>query len=744
MINITRRGLLVGVSAFGVAASMRPGIALAATERTNHALLVACTAYPNLSRSNDLVGPNHDAEYVRDYLTKSAPVVFKPENVSILADNLEGANAGPAHDEILARLAGIAEKAVRGDYVYLHFSGHGAYQPALVADSETTGFDQIFLPNDVAKWADDSGRVPNALIDDELGKAIAAIRDKGAFVWCVIDACHSGTATRAAAINDGLMVQRQVKPEDLGIPKERLEAAEKAALAAGGGTRSAGTEQPKPPMPFGKDTGSTGAEAIDQGKLVAFYAAQTVETTPEMPLPRGVEGAVSYGLFTFTIFSELAKNPNMTYRQLGQSVLQQYAAGGLQKPTPLFEGELDARVFGSEATARVLQWPLAVADGAITIPAGLLQGVTQGSRLAVVKSAAAEDNEAAGYVEVIAAQNLTSKVRPVAVGDKPALALDALPPNAFARLTDVAVDFELTVARPTVDGDLDSEAALVNEVLDAVTTAKDKRFNVKLVDAGKEADIRLAVMRENAIVGPTSAGGSDPAVWFLSASGDIETNGSELPPRIVVDPATREKLTAATAENLEKIFRATSLARVGSAMEASVPRVNVEFQIKRKETGEMQPLQVASVPVVNPDDQVHILARNDSNQNVDINILYIGSDYSIQRLVVERLVPQAVLKKGLFKFTDGSFGTERMIAVLTPAPAQSIIEDLKYLEQGGVPTATRSAGESGGGGGNLRQMLGEIGMGAPASRAAALLDESDDSGGGGAVMMFPVHNKPRA
>ena len=34
----------------------------------------------------------------------------------------------------------------------------------------------------------------------------------------------------------------------------------------------------------------TGAEPITKGKLVAFYAAQTIETTPEMPLPKGTAG----------------------------------------------------------------------------------------------------------------------------------------------------------------------------------------------------------------------------------------------------------------------------------------------------------------------------------------------------------------------------------------------------------------------------------------------------------------------
>ena len=68
---------------------------------------------------------------------------------------------------------------------------------------------------------------------------------------------------------------------------------------------------------------------------------------------------------------------------------------------------------------------------------------------------------------------------------------------------------------------------------------------------------------------------------------------------------------------------------------------------------------------------------------VDINVLYVGSDYSITHIVAERLVQGATLEEGLLAFTDTSFGMERMIAVLTEAPPESEMEDLSFLAQGG-------------------------------------------------------------
>ena len=163
------------------------------------------------------------------------------------------------------------------------------------------------------------------------------------------------------------------------------------------------------------------------------------------------------------------------------------------------------------------------------------------------------------------------------------------------------------------------------------------------------------------------------------------------------------------------------------------------FQIKRRDGDALEPLQISTVPRVSPGDEVHIKARNDSDKYVDINVLYVGSDYSITHIVAERLAPangspDAGLKEGLLAFTDTSFGMERMIAVLTEAPPQSEKEDLAFLAQDGVPSATRAVGGSG-----FSDMLADIGT-APATRSVMKL--GDKSGPKGAVMIFPMETVP--
>lgn len=736
------RGL---IAATALAASMT-GFAAPAWARTNYAVLMAVTAYPNLPPKNALIGPNHDAKLVRDYLTTRAPIAFEPANVTLLADGLDGAVSSPTREHILATLGEIAGKVQRDDFVYLHYSGHGSQQPTLTPETESDGLDEILLPADTSPWDNEAKRLPNALLDDEIGKALDAIRDKGAFVWIVVDACNSGSVTRAAAVQaDEDTADRKLDPTDpegLAIPASAMPAAGEAAAAPATGARKSGmqlideSEGGERAVPLNDANQSkNSAEAITKGGMVAFFAAQTIETTPEMPLPKGVEGAERFGLFTYTIFSKLAENPNMTYRQLGHSVLQQYAADSRQRPTPIFEGELDARVFGSQPIDTIMQWQVEMKDNAATLPAGLLHRLTPGTKLAILPTPASELSETVGYLEVKSAENLTSRVAPVAFDGKPALKLTDLPPNAYARLSELAVDYKLRVARPSAADGLGDEAKIVDAMLDKLAADEDKRFNIEFVAPGEEADIRLGVFRESDVDGAPMNAGNEPALWFLPFSGEVSLQAGRRPPLIVIDPANEEKLSKAAAENLEKIFRATALSRLSVASGEQPKDVVVRFEIKRSAGGTMENLVEASVPTVTPGDQVHIVAENNSRKPIDINVLYLGSDYSITHMDAQRLVGGAKIAEPLLAFTDTTFGTERMIAVVTEAPPLSEVEDLSFLEQGKVPTTTRAAG----GVSDFAAALSDIGL-ATATRSVVKLKGQE--GPKNAVMIFPIETVP--
>ena len=746
--NVNRRGILKGATALaagGVVSATAPAWAQqGGTDRVHHALIIAVTAYPKLPKGADLIGPNNDAQLVRDFLTTAAPTRFQPENVTVLADGLDNA-ASPSREGIRAALEGLSGKVKNGDFVYLQFSGHGTQQPSMDPSNEPDGLDEIFLPNDTGLWTDRSKGVPNALVDKEIRDHLKVIREKGAFIWAVFDCCHSGTMTRAAGLASE-EVDRKIDSAALGIP----EAAMTQAVAESESASRGMDDALKRKNSLG--IAATGADAIAPAGMVAFFAAQTTETTPEMPLPRGAENATRLGLFTYTLVSKIAENPTVTYRQLGQAILQAYSADNRTRPTPLFEGDLDKPIFGTTDADRIAQWALKVDGDKLEIPAGMLHRLSPGARLAVLPTPNSPIEKALGYVEVSSAKNLTSRVIPIEHEGLPALAVADIPAGAWARLTELTIGFELVIARPGAGGESEfaAEIELINAALDKIVADGTVPVNLRFVGAGDDADVKIAVMSEMDVgiviasqrqkeeeAGRASLS-VEPRVWLLPPSGELSLDEGRRAPSLPLDGASPDKVAEQLAENLVTIFRATSLSRLAAASDFRADEVSVGFSILENASGTTTPLQPGVVPIVHPEDQIHLQARNGSSKPVDINVLYIGSDYSIGHMYAERLHSGSEIDIPLLALNGSSFGMERMVVVLSEAAPQTPVEDLAFLEQVGTREMTRSAGSGAAG---FSDLLRDV-AGAPATRGAARI--GGKTGAKGAVMIFPMENTPRA
>ena len=308
----------------------------------NYALLIGASTYDNLEEKYWLKGPANDVELVSTYLTTTSAVPFLPENIVILADGIEG-KPRPTLAAIRQGFADVTARLQPGDFVYLHFSGHGSQSPALNPDSELDGLDEVFLPVDIGPWNDTVGTIENALVDDEIGELIDGMRATGATVWAVFDSCHSGTVTRAAPTGGDEVRLRKLGPGALEIPDDKMRAAESQSRAL--------------PDPRQRPDSLISREPSEdsEGGFIAFFAAQTNETTPERKMPRSKLERTLQGVFTYTIFETLAENPGVTYRQLGQEILRKYAVKNLAKATPMFEGDLDGIVFSGEPGAKIQQ-----------------------------------------------------------------------------------------------------------------------------------------------------------------------------------------------------------------------------------------------------------------------------------------------------------------------------------------------------------------------------------------------------
>ncbi len=103
------------------------------------------------------------------------------------------------YSNITNALKKLTKDAKKGDIVYLHFSMHGQPFEDLNGD-ETDGWDEALIPVDAQMYYEedmyDGGK---HLIDDELESFFTKIRSKigtNGELFVVLDACHSGTASR--------------------------------------------------------------------------------------------------------------------------------------------------------------------------------------------------------------------------------------------------------------------------------------------------------------------------------------------------------------------------------------------------------------------------------------------------------------------------------------------------------------------------------------------------------------------
>lgn len=704
MAQKTLRSLLLG-TALGL-------LALPAFARENYALLIGASDYQNIDKRWSLKGPKNDMDLVSTYLLEQSPVPFAPENVTVLTDGREGADTATLAN-IRAAVADLTAKVQPGDFVYLHLAGHGTRAPALDPETETDGLDELFLPVDIGTWNNQVGAVENALVDDEIGAMLDGLRMKGADIWIVFDSCHSGTATRALETDDEVTM-RQLDPSALGITEEMLDAA-----SDGAASRGAGGEDPRVSgsVSFLPETPATPAGDVAPGSLVAFYAAQSTEMTPEMRLPRGKPDRKNQGVFTFTLFETLAEYPGATYGQVAQEVLRKYSTRNLAKTTPLFEGDLDRVVFGGEPGERVSQWPATVTESSFTLNAGTLHGLAEGSELAVMATAADETAQALGYVRITSADTFAATAEPV---EKDGKTLPSeLPEGLYLRRTDAALDFSLTVALPPA-GSAPADALLA--ALDELKDVSGPRLN--FVDAGAAADLALAVLPES---------GDPDAIWILPGTGLAgDLSGT---PKIETGGLAPEDLAENLHEKLAAISKAVNLMKLGEALGPVALDVDVQLQTRTPEDRTLRGLDLTPVPTLVTNDEVHVLAKNNMDTPVDVNVLYVGADYSITHFYAGRLHPGDELKKGLFAIGGESMGQERLLIVMTPATAHSKVEDLSYLEQ----EAVRSLGTDDIS--SLNAALFEAGFGEGTRGAVALSDEGESTGPAPAILQVELRTR---
>lgn len=154
------------------------------------ALIIAIGEYDFYQTAWTPINSVNDVPLIKNALIAQG---FDESNIEIL---LEEEATKKGMNKALDRLL---ENTGKGDIVFIHFSGHGQQIQDDNGD-EIDGYDEALIPYD-AHLVFEKGiyEGENHFRDDEFGKYLEQLRkkaDSGGNILVVIDACHSGSATR--------------------------------------------------------------------------------------------------------------------------------------------------------------------------------------------------------------------------------------------------------------------------------------------------------------------------------------------------------------------------------------------------------------------------------------------------------------------------------------------------------------------------------------------------------------------
>jgi len=182
MMNFSKLNLIMGIWLFVV-----PTLTVAGNATGKHALLIGIQDYSNTRSFHSLKAPARDIVFMKQVL--QARFQFQERDFIILQD------AQATHTGIERAFAELDKRVRDGDFVYIHYSGHGSWTRDCNGD-EPSGKDQTWV-----SYGARSGNKPHQkddydILDDEIIAWLAPIYAKTDQLVFVSDSCHSATVSR--------------------------------------------------------------------------------------------------------------------------------------------------------------------------------------------------------------------------------------------------------------------------------------------------------------------------------------------------------------------------------------------------------------------------------------------------------------------------------------------------------------------------------------------------------------------
>lgn len=344
-----------------------------------HALLIGIDCYlpnrlPDGSSYKSLGGCVRDINHVEAFLKQTCKV---PESqiLKLTASSCEDDPQKPAEspDQLPTRknvidgFRKLGEVATAGEQVYIHYSGHGGraktIYPAIKGEN---GIDEALVPVDI-------GLLDGQYLRDlELAHLLQELVDKKLVVTLVLDSCHSGGGTRGDVDIRGLdSIDDTPRPVDDWV-------APLTVLMANWGVLTQQSEGSMRGLQSGWIPGSR--------SYTLLAACRPHEYAYEYAFNR--ETRERNGALTYWLLDTLRQqSPGKTYKDLYDRILAKIHSQFPQQ-TPMLIGEGDRLIFGNDLASVVYAVPVLDVQTEGDAPRALLvvgqaTGVTRGTEFAI-------------------------------------------------------------------------------------------------------------------------------------------------------------------------------------------------------------------------------------------------------------------------------------------------------------------------------------------------------------------------
>lgn len=312
------------------------------------ALLIGINDYA-LSGERDLAGPENDVSLMKDLLRRRFGL--SDEDIATVT------NADATHLGIQKAFKDLANKESACDFVYIHYSGHGAQfdnankEERCGNDYDMEEMDQTWVSFGARSksYSGDETRNNHDVLDDEINDWLSDL-DTDNYVF-VSDSCHSGTVFRGDV----------------------------------DGVRSASNYQDTHPL----------AEAVlrckGDARGIKIGAARDIEEAIEIRPRHGNEERKVYGRFTW-YWAKALENalPSETWSDVFDRAYAQVISDeeGSRKQSPQITGNAERSIFGGdfqEPAATVQIIGLEEENQTVTLAAGAVANMTEGSEFSLFR-----------------------------------------------------------------------------------------------------------------------------------------------------------------------------------------------------------------------------------------------------------------------------------------------------------------------------------------------------------------------